>query len=70
MKVWYKKQRPKILRYQNYHKFDYKLFINEVKNSLEQEYSQNQSLEFRFYKKKVDNILQKQAPLKKTLCQS
>ena len=65
MKVFYKKQRPKIVRYWNYRNFDNKRFINEVvKNSIEQEYCQNQSLEFGSFKKKVDNILQKHAPLK------
>ena len=65
MKVFYKKQHPKIVRYWNYHNSDSKLFLNEVKNSIEQEYYQNQSLEFGSFKKKVDNILQKHAPLKK-----
>ena len=65
MKVFYKKQRPKIVRYQNYCNFENELFINEVKNSIEQEYCQHQSLEFGSFKMKVDNILQKQAPLKK-----
>ena len=65
MKVFYKKQRPKIVRYQNYCNFENELFINEIKNSIEQEYCQHQSLEFGSFKMKVDNILQKQAPLKK-----
>ena len=65
MKVFYKKQRPKIIRYGNFCNFDNELFINEVKNSIEQEYCQNQSLEFGSFKQKVDNILQKHAPLKK-----
>ena len=65
MKVFYKKQRPKIIRYWNFRNFDNELFINEVKNSIEQEYCQNQSLEFGSFKKKVDNILQKHASLKK-----
>ena len=69
MKVFYTKQRPKIVRYWNYRNFDNKLFINEVKNSTEQEICQNQSLEFGSFKK-VDNVLQKHAPLKKTLFQS
>ena len=57
-KVFYKKQRPKIARYRNYRNFDNELSINEVKNSIEQKYFQNQSLEFESFKKKVDNILQ------------
>ena len=65
MKVFYKKQRPRIVRYRNYRNFDNKFFINEVKNGIEQEYCQNQSCEFGSFKKKVDNILQKHAPLKK-----
>ena len=46
MKVFYKKQRLKTVRYRIYHNFDKELFINEVKNSIEREYCQNQSLEF------------------------
>ena len=65
MKVFYKKPRLKTVRYRIYHNFDKELFINEVKNSIEQEYCQNQSLEFGSFKKKVDKILQKHAPLKK-----
>ena len=65
MKDFYKKQRPKIVRYQNYRNFDNELFISEVKNSIEQEYCQNQSLEFVSFKEKVDNILQKRSPLEK-----
>ena len=38
MKVFYKKQRRKIVRYWNYRNFDNDLFINEVKNSIEEEY--------------------------------
>ena len=57
MKVFYKKQRPKIISYRNYSNFDNELFISEVSNSIEQEYFQNQSLEFGFFKKKVDVIL-------------
>ena len=43
-KVFYKKQRPRIARYRNYRNFDNELSINEVKNSIEQKYFQNQSL--------------------------
>ena len=64
MKVFYKMQRPKIISYRNYRNFDNELFINEVNNSIEQECFQNQSLEFGFFKKNVDVILQKHAPLK------
>ena len=65
IKVFYKKQRPKIVRYQNYCNFENELFINEVKNSIEQEYCQHQSLEFGSFKMKVDNILQKHYSRKK-----
>ena len=61
MKLILKKHGPKIVRYRNYRNFDNKIFINEVKNSVEQE---NQTLEFGSFKK-TDNILQKHAPLKK-----
>ena len=67
MKAFYKKQRSKIVRYRNYRNFDNELFINlvKVKNSIEQEYCQNQSLEFGSFKTKVGNILQKHYSLKK-----
>ena len=35
MKVFYKKQRPKNVRYQNYRKFGNEIFINEVKYALD-----------------------------------
>ena len=66
MKVFHKKQRPKIVRYRNYRHFDNEFFINEVKNSIEQEHCQNQSLEFGSFKK-VDNTLQKHAALKNAM---
>ena len=62
-KIFYKKQRPNIVRYRNYRKFDNELFINDVKKSLPQEYCQNQFLEFQTFKRKVDCILEKHAPL-------
>ena len=65
MKIFYKKQRRKIVRYRNYRNFDNELFINEIKNSIGQKYCQNKSSEFGSFKKTVDNILQKHAPLKK-----
>ena len=64
-KIFYKKKRPKIARCRNYCNFDNKHFINEGKNSIEQEYCQNHSLEFGSFKKKVDSIVQKHASLKK-----
>ena len=64
MEIFCKKQCPKIVRYRNCRNCDNKLFINEVKNSIEQEYCQNQSLEFGSCKKKIENILQKQATLR------
>ena len=41
------------------------LVINDNRKSIEQKYCQNQSLEFGSFKKNIDNILQKQAPLQK-----
>ena len=35
MNDFYKKKRPNILRYWNYRNFEKKLYINEVKNSIE-----------------------------------
>ena len=66
LKIFYKKQRPNIVRYQNYCNFDNDLFMNDVEKSMSQEYCENQSLEFEAFRMKVDCILEKHASLKKS----
>ena len=60
-----KKQRPNIVRYRDYHNFDNEIFISDMKNDITQEYSENQFLKFESFKRKIDCILEKHAPLKK-----
>ena len=56
-KIFYKNQRPNIVRYRNYRNFDNERFMNDVEK--------NQFLEFETFKKKVDCIFEKHAFLKK-----
>ena len=65
MKVFYKKQRPNIIRYRNYHNFNNECFINDVQSSILREYSQNETLKYELFKRKVDYVLEKHAPIKK-----
>ena len=61
LKIFLKKQRPNIVRYQSYRHFDNKLVINDFEKIISQEYCQNQFLEFETFKRKVDFILEKHA---------
>ena len=65
MKVFYKKQRPNIIRYRNYRNFNNECFINDVQSSIMKEYSQNETLEYELFERKVDYVLEKHAPIKK-----
>ena len=65
LKVFYKKQRPNIVRYRDYRNFDNEIFMSDIKNGIFQKYSQNQFLEFECFKRKIDCSLEKHAPLKK-----
>ena len=61
MKVLYNKQKPKIIQYKKYKDFPNKVFIHESKSAL-QRFSQ---IYFRTFKSAADNILQKDAPIKR-----
>ena len=65
MKVFHKKQRPNIIRYRNYRNFNNECFINDVQSSILREYSQNETLEYELFKRKVDYVLEKHVPIKK-----
>ena len=62
MKIFYKKQKPNIIRYHNYKNFNNELFINFVEE-LTSKY--NEPLKFEYFKNIVDKILEKHAPMKK-----
>ena len=65
MKVFCKKERPNIIRYHNYRNFNNECFVNDVQSSILREYSQNETLEYELFKRKVDYVLEKHAPIKK-----
>ena len=62
MKIFYKKQRPNIIRYRNYKNFNNELFISDVEE-LTSKY--NEPLKFESFKNIVDKILEKHALMKK-----
>ena len=64
MKIFYKKQKPNIIRYRNYKNFNNELFINDVEE-LTSKY--NEPLKFELFKNIVDKILEKHAPMKSDL---
>ena len=61
MKVFYNKQKPKIIQYRKYKGFSNEAFMQELKSALAR-FSQ---FSFRAFKSTVDYILQKHAPIKK-----
>ena len=61
MKVFYNKQKPKIIQYRNYKGFSNEAFTHELESALAK-FSQ---ISFGTFKSTVDNILQKHAPIKK-----
>ena len=67
LKIFIKKQRLGIVGYRKYCNFDNKLFMNNFEKIISQEYCQNQFLEFETFKRKVDFILEKCAPLKNAM---
>ena len=62
MKIFYKKQKPNIIRYRNYKNFNNELHINDVEE-LTSKY--NEPLKFESFENIVDKILEKHAPMKK-----
>ena len=61
MKVFYNKQKPKIIQYRKYKGFSNEAFMHELESALAR-FSQ---VSFGTFKSTVDNILQKHAPIKK-----
>ena len=61
MKVFYNKQKPKIIQYRKYTGFSNEAFMHELESALAR-FSQ---ISFGTFKSTVDNILQKHAPIKK-----
>ena len=61
MKVFYNKQKPKIIQYRKYKDFSNEAFMHELESALAR-FSQ---ISFGTFKSTVDYILQKHAPIKK-----
>ena len=61
MKVLFNKQKPKIIQYKKYKDFPNEVFMHESESAL-QRFSQ---IYFRTFKSAADNILQKDAPIKR-----
>ena len=61
MKVFYNKQKPKIMQYRKYKGFSNEAFMHELESALARFYQ----ILFGTFKSTVDNILQKHAPTKK-----
>ena len=61
MKLFYNKQKPKIIQYRKYKGFSDEAFMHELESTLAR-FSQ---ISFGTSKSTVDNILQKHAPIKK-----
>ena len=61
MKVFYNKQKPKIIQYRKYKGFSNEAFMHELESALAR-FSQ---ISFGTFKSTVDYILQKHAPIKK-----
>ena len=59
MKVFYNKQKPKIIQYRKYKGFSNEAFMHELESALAR-FSQ---VSFGTFKSTVDNILQKHAPI-------
>ena len=66
MKLLYNKQKPKVIQYRMYKDFSNDAFMHELESIL-QTFSQ---ISFGTFKSTVDNILQKDATLKKVICPS
>ena len=65
MKVYYKKQKPNIVRYRNYKHFSDEAFMFDVKNSIIEMTSENNDPEFDRLKAALDEAIQRHAPIKK-----
>ena len=65
MKVFYKKQKTKIVTYRNYKHFSNKAFMFAVKNSIIEMTSEKNDLEFDRFKTALDKAIQSHASIKK-----
>ena len=66
MKVFYKKQKPKIIQYRKYKSFSNEAFVLELESAL----AISSQISFGAFKSTVDNLLQKYAPIKERYVQA
>ena len=61
MKVFYNKEKPKVIQYRKYKDFSNEAFMHELESTL----SSFSQVLFGTFKSTVDNMLQKHVPIKK-----
>ena len=64
MKVFYNKQKPKIIQYRKYKGFSNEAFMHELESAL----ARFSEISFGTFKSTVDYILHKHGPIKKEIC--
>ena len=65
MKVFYKKQKPNIIKYRDYRNFDNITFMNDVKEKISHFKNEDQFTNFNLFKNTVFHVFENYAPLKK-----
>ena len=65
MTVFYKKQKPNIIKYQNYKNFENSTFMSDVKNKVSELDNEDQLANFDLFKNTVFHVFENYAPLKK-----
>ena len=58
MKVFYKKQKPNIIKYRSYRNFDNEAFISKLRVAFSEIYNENELLRFETFKNIVDHTLE------------
>ena len=64
MKVFYKKQKPTIIKYRSYKHFFNEVFMADVHNKISQVTSENNELDFDIFKTALSEFIQRHAPIK------
>ena len=65
MKVFYKKQKPNVIKYRDYRNFDNITFMNDVKDKVSHFKNEDQFTNFNLFKNTVFHVFENYAPLKK-----
>ena len=65
MKIFYKKQKPSIVKYRNYRNFENEVFMKDLQDQFSQIGFENIITNFGAFKKAANEIVEKHLPLKK-----